>query len=154
MISGVLNAYHVPCWRCADMVRAQMLVALRQRVFCSVVRYVSTLRVKCSQVRCVNWLAWACVGGWCSKCRRLAGSLYVWRSVLRYGSCRSCVACYGRASPGRYISLSVTKCCKFTHIKNVHKTCTFLNFDPVGGRHGGIISQKTPTQPLKWSVGT
>ena len=52
------------------------------------------------------------------------------------------------------ISLSVTKCCKFTHIKNVNKTCTFLNFDPVGGRHGGIISQKTPTQPLKWSVGT
>ena len=31
------------------------------------------------------------------------------------------------------ISLSVTKCCKFTHIKNVNKTCTFLNFDPVGG---------------------
>ena len=44
--------------------------------------------------------------------------------------------------------------CKFTHIKNVNKTCTFVNFDPVGGRHGGIISQKTPTQPLKWSVGT
>ena len=53
-----------------------------------------------------------------------------------------------------HISLSVTKCCKFTHIKNVNRTCTFLNFDPVGGRHGGIISQKTPTQPLKWSVGT
>ena len=52
------------------------------------------------------------------------------------------------------VSLSVTKCCKFTHIKNVNKTCTFLNFDPVGGRHGGIIFQKTPTKPLKWSVGT
>ena len=40
------------------------------------------------------------------------------------------------------------------HIKNVNKTRTFLNFDPVGGRHGGIIFKKTPTQPLKWSVGT
>ena len=34
------------------------------------------------------------------------------------------------------LTLSVTKCCKFTHIKNVNKTCTFLNFDPVGGWHG------------------
>ena len=51
------------------------------------------------------------------------------------------------------LTLSVTKC-KFTHIKNVNKTRTFLNFDPVGGRHGGIIFKKTPTQPLKWSVGT
>ena len=38
------------------------------------------------------------------------------------------------------ISLSVTKCCTS---RNVNKTRTILNFDPVGGRHGGIISLKT-----------
>ena len=34
--------------------------------------------------------------------------------------------------------------------KNV-KTCTIVNFDPVSGQHGGIIS---PTHPQKLSVGT
>ena len=62
----------------------------------------------------------------------------VWRHFVRVSREISLGSSLHRASTDALISLSVTKCCKFTHIKNVNKTCTFLNFDPVGGRHGGI----------------
>ena len=37
------------------------------------------------------------------------------------------------------VSLSVTKCCKFTHFQNLYKTCTLVHFDLRTRRHCGIF---------------
>ena len=52
---------------------------------------------------------------------------------------RTCAFSLILNGPLGYISLSVTKCCKFTHFQNVYKTCTLVHFDLLTRRHCGIF---------------
>ena len=62
--------------------------------------------------------------------------LHAWACACSTGSA------LGAAQPGVLrccITLSVTKCCKFTHFQNVYKTCTLVHFDLLTRRHCGIF---------------
>ena len=91
VVSGVLNAYNagwVSVGGYGACVGAGCVAS--SCFFCSAVRHVSNLRcisVKCSRVRCINWLAWAYVG---VGAQSAVAWQVAWRSVR--GVLRACVS--------------------------------------------------------------